>query len=272
MSEHHFCLSDTQLARFKPLLPNKLRGIPRVDDQRVISGIIHVLLNGLLWRDAPERYGPPKTLYNRFIRWSKAGVFDRIFAVLASGSDATHLKAHRTAASLLKKGIFPTVSDARKGELDSKLHTVCDRISRPLFVLLSKEQVSDYRGAASVLSAPPNAKALIAAKGYTSNWLHQALENLDIKPCIPSRTERRNPIQHDQKLYKQRNVTERMFGRLKDGRRITTRYGQCAHTFMSAICIAATVTFWLCSRTDQDNQKSHRRKHQVPAGPRHWTQ
>jgi transposase len=122
MSEHHFWVSDTQFARLKPLLPNKPRGVPRVDDRRVISGIIHVLRNGLMWRDAPERYGPPKTLYNRFIRWSKAGVFDRIFVALASGSnatdmvmiDATHLKAHRTAASLLKKGLFPAVSDARR--------------------------------------------------------------------------------------------------------------------------------------------------------------
>lgn len=122
MSEHHFWLSDAQFARLQPLLPNKPRGVPRVDDRRVISGIIHVLRNGLMWRDAPERYGPPKTLYNRFIRWSRAGVFNRIFAALASGSDATdtvmidatHLKAHRTAASLLKKGLFPAVSDARR--------------------------------------------------------------------------------------------------------------------------------------------------------------
>jgi putative transposase len=122
MSEHHFWLSDAQFARLEPLLPNKPRGVPRVDDRRVISGIIHVLRNGLMWRDAPERYGPPKTLYNRFIRWSRAGVFNRIFAALASGSDATdtvmidatHLKAHRTAASLLKKGLFPAVSDVRR--------------------------------------------------------------------------------------------------------------------------------------------------------------
>jgi transposase len=120
MSDHHFWLSDAQFARLGPLLPNKPRGVPRVDDRRVISGIIHVIKGGLRWRDAPAVYGPHKTLYNRFVRWSRAGVFDRIFAALAAGSDATdrvmidatHLKAHRTAASLLKKGLFPGVSDA----------------------------------------------------------------------------------------------------------------------------------------------------------------
>ena len=120
MADHHFWLSEEQFARLKPLLPTKTRGVKRVDDRRVISGIVHILRNGLRWRDAPPEYGPHKTLYNRFMRWSKAGVFDRIFEALAAEStaegtvmiDATHLKAHRTAASLLKKGVFRAVSGA----------------------------------------------------------------------------------------------------------------------------------------------------------------
>ena len=119
MSEHQFWLSEAQFARLRPLLPNKPRGVARVDDRRVISGIIHVIRNGCRWRDAPAVYGPHKTLYNRFVRWSAAGVFDRILAALAAEStttdtvmiDATHLKAHRTAASLLKKGAFRGASD-----------------------------------------------------------------------------------------------------------------------------------------------------------------
>ena len=120
MADHHFWLSEEQFARLKPLLPTKTRGVKRVDDRRVISGIVHVLRNGLRWRDAPPEYGPHKTLYNRLMRWSKAGVFNRIFEALAADStaegtviiDATHLKAHRTAASLLKKGAFRAVSGA----------------------------------------------------------------------------------------------------------------------------------------------------------------
>jgi transposase len=89
-----------------------------VDDRRIISGIIFVIRNGLRWRDAPAAYGPLKTIYNRFIRWSRLGVFNRIFAGLAAEGgkpdqlmiDATHLKALPTAASLLKKGLFPDVS------------------------------------------------------------------------------------------------------------------------------------------------------------------
>ncbi len=75
----------------------------------MISGIIHGLRNGLRWRDAPADDGPPKTICNRFVRWSRLGVFNRICQLMI---DATHLKAHRTAASLLKKGLFPDVSGA----------------------------------------------------------------------------------------------------------------------------------------------------------------
>ena len=114
-------LSKVQMCRIEPYFPLS-HGVPRVDDRRVISGIIFVIRNGLRWRDAPKDYGPHKTIYNRFVRWSRLGVFNRIFAALSAKGgkpnqlmiDATHLKAHRTAASLLKKGLFPDVSDAPK--------------------------------------------------------------------------------------------------------------------------------------------------------------
>ena len=68
MSKHFFWLSEAQFDRLRPLLPNKVRGVPRVDDRKVISGIIHVIRSALMWRDAPACYGPHKTLYNRFVQ------------------------------------------------------------------------------------------------------------------------------------------------------------------------------------------------------------
>jgi len=114
-----FLLSERQMARISPHFPLP-HGVPRVDDRRVVSGVACVIKHGLQWKDAPTGYGPHKTLYNRFIRWSRLGVFDKIFARLAGEGarperitiDATHLKAHRTAASLLKKGMFPVASGA----------------------------------------------------------------------------------------------------------------------------------------------------------------
>ena len=112
-----FLLSKSQMARISPQFPLS-HGIPRVDDRRVVSGIIYVIRNGLQWKDAPGAYGQHKTLYNRFVRWSRLGVFDQIFAALCDDAekpgqimiDATHLKAHRTAASLVQKGAFPAAS------------------------------------------------------------------------------------------------------------------------------------------------------------------
>jgi transposase len=112
-----FWLTDAQMERLKPYFPLS-HGVPRVDDRRVLSGIIFINRNGLRWRDAPAAYGPAKTLYNRWVRWSRMGVFARMLTELAAEGrergtlmiDATHLKAHRTASSLRGKKGAPSAS------------------------------------------------------------------------------------------------------------------------------------------------------------------
>ena len=103
MSE--FWLSEEQFERLRPLLPDKVRGVARVDDRRVISGIIHVVRSGGRWVNAPVCYGPRRTLYNRFVRWAANGIWQEIFVTLAAAGgppaevliDSTHMKAHRSA-------------------------------------------------------------------------------------------------------------------------------------------------------------------------------
>ena len=105
-----YWLTDEQMTRFQPYFP-KSHGKPRVDDRRVLSGIVFVIRNGLRWRDAPKDYGPHKTLYNRWKRWGAKGIFLQMMEGLAAASaepktvmiDATYLKAHRTASSLRVK-------------------------------------------------------------------------------------------------------------------------------------------------------------------------
>jgi transposase len=125
------------------------------------------------------------------------------------------------------------------------LHAVCDGHGRPLIMLLSEGQMSDFKGAALMLHALPKAKELLGDKGYDADWFRDALAKRHIAACIPSKSNRKIQIDHDRVLYRQRHKIENMFGRLKDWRRIHTRYDRCAHTFMSAICIAASVIFWL---------------------------
>jgi transposase len=105
--------------------------------------------------------------------------------------------------------------------------------------------MSDYKGAALLLDSLPPAKELLADRGYDSDWFREALTAKGIMPCIPPRKNRKYPPAYDKELYKQRHKVECMFGKLKDWRRIHTRYDRCAHTFFSAICIAASVKFYL---------------------------
>ena len=109
--------------------------------------------------------------------------------------------------------------------------------------------MSDHKGAALMLPALPPARELIGDRGYDSGWFRAALAARGIEPCIPSTRSRKAPLPYDKALYRQRHRIENTFGRLKDWRRIASRYDRCAHTFFSAICIAATVTFWLGSES-----------------------
>lgn len=112
-------------------------------------------------------------------------------------------------------------------------------------MLLSEGQMNDCKGAALMIEAFPKARTLLADRGYDADWFRAALAERGIATCIPSKINRKVPIPHDAALYRQRHKIENMFGKLKDWRRIHTRYDRCAHTFFSAICIAATVIFWL---------------------------
>ena len=129
--------------------------------------------------------------------------------------------------------------------MNTKLHAVTDAEGRPLRFFMTAGQVSDYTGAAALLGGLPKAEWLLADRGYDADWFRDALKDKGIKPCIPGRKSRAKPIKHDKRRYKRRNRIEIMFGRLKDWRRVATRYDRCPKVFLSAVALAATVMFWL---------------------------
>ena len=126
MAARLFMLSDDEWTRIEPYLPKGRRGAHRVDDRRVISGIIHMLRTGGRWRDCPAEYGPYTTIYNRFNRWSRQGVWEDVFYALSGSSgvihttavDSTHVKAHRSAAGA-KGG--PTIKPSDDLAADGRL-------------------------------------------------------------------------------------------------------------------------------------------------------
>jgi transposase len=132
-----------------------------------------------------------------------------------------------------------------KGGRNTKLHAVCDSKGRPLVLVLTPGNTHDCKVAQHCIEALPPSAELVADKGYDSRALREWLEARGTTPVIPPRSYRKVQYAYDRATYRQRNIIERMFCRLKDWRRIATRYDRCATTFFGAITLAAIVTFWL---------------------------
>jgi len=180
-----FWLTDEQMERLRPFFP-KSHDKPRVDDRRVLSGIIFVNRNGLRWRDAPREYDPHKTLYNRWKRWGDMGIFMRMMDGLSATKaepqtimiDATYLKAHLTDSSL-------------------------------------RSPISNYIEASALLDRLFMAQWLLADLGYDADWFRDALDEKGIRPCIQGKRSQGKQVKYDK-----RNRIEIRFGRLKDWRRV----------------------------------------------------
>jgi len=169
-------LSDSEWATIKPLLPNKPRGVRRVNDRRVLNGIFWVLRSGAPWRDLPVCYGPRTTCYNRFVRWRKAGVWDRIMDSLAAAHDAavqmidtSIVRVHQHAACIARNR---SQSMGRsRGGLTSKIHAVVDTNGLPVRLGLTAGESHDNRLALSLLSRLKSGSMLLADRGYDADWI-----------------------------------------------------------------------------------------------------
>ena len=128
---------------------------------------------------------------------------------------------------------------------NTKLHAISDMKCRPLALYITPGQRADIKGAVVLAGSLPPAQYLLADKAYDAGHFRGFLMNNKIEPVIPSTAARKAIIPHDEKRYEHRNVVERMFGRIKDWHRITTRYDKNAENFFSAICIAVLLCFWV---------------------------
>ena len=125
------------------------------------------------------------------------------------------------------------------------LQRLTDAMGRPIQLFLTAGNVSGYIGARALLPSLPAADWMLADRGYDADWFREGLKERSIEPCIPSRRNRKDIVLNDAKIYRSRHKIENMFGRLKDWRRVATRYDRCPTIFLSAIALAATVLFWL---------------------------
>ncbi|MFA7264415.1 MAG: IS5 family transposase [Caulobacter sp.] len=246
-----YWLDDEAWSKIEPHLPRGRRGAHRVDDRRVISGIVHMLQSGARWRDCPVEYGPYTTVYNRFNRWSRQGIWHDIFKALTGHSgiyssaaiDSTSVKAHRSAAGAKGGPSFQSIGRSRGGRT-TKIHGLVDDQGRPRVLLLSAGNTNDITMAQALVEAAGPFQKLLADRGYDADHLRKRLADRQAEAVIPTTTSRKRPIPYDTVAYRQRNTVERLWARLKDYRRVATRYDKLADNFLAGVLIAAIVSYW----------------------------
>jgi transposase len=132
-----------------------------------------------------------------------------------------------------------------KGGRNCKIHAVVDVFCRPWAFVLTPGNTADCVMAEDCVSLIPEINQLLADKGYDTDAIRAFLKKRGIKAVIPGKANRKKKIRHDKKAYRGRNVVERCFCRLKDFRRIATRYDKLAQNYLSALCFVATLTYWI---------------------------
>jgi transposase len=231
---------------FKPMLPNKSRGVPRVNDRRVLNGIFWILRSGAPWRDLPEAFGPYTTCYNRFVRWRRAGVWSRIINALAAANDAavqmidtSIVRVHQHGACIMRN---QRQSMGRsRGGLTSKIHAVVDGNGLPVRLALSPGEAHDVRLAGKLLSRLKPGSMLLADRGYDAD---RVTMKKGAWANIPPKSNRSNPICLSPYLYRARNRVERFFNRIKHCRRVATRYDRLAANYLAFVQLAS-IRLWL---------------------------
>ena len=248
---NEFWLNDRQWSAIEPLLPRNQSGARRVDDRRVISGILHVLKSGCRWCDCPPEYGPPTTIYNRFVRWAERGVWERLFRELAARGRSTEtqmidIDAHQGSPLGLgrKRGEQKQAIGRSRGGRNTKIHAIADAKGRLLSILLSGGEAHDCPPP-SASSVAPRRPGSSRRQGLRQRAAGRWLKDRGTRAVVPNKSNRKQPFSFDRKAYKQRHRIENAFCRLKDFRRIATRYDRLARNFLASVCLVAAIVWWI---------------------------
>jgi transposase len=236
-------------AAIRPMLPNKPRGVPRVNDRRVLNGIFWILRSGAPWRDLPLNFGPYTTCYNRFARWRRAGVWTKIMNALAGAHDAAVQMIDTSIVRVHQHGACITKNKRQsmgrsRGGLTSKIHALVDTNGLPIRLALSPGEAHDNRLAGKLLYRLQSGSMLLADRGYDADWIRDLTMKRGAWANIPPRSNRRDPICFSPHLYRARNRVERFFNRIKQCRRIATRYDKLAANFLAFVQLAS-IRLWL---------------------------
>ncbi|MDH1699660.1 IS5 family transposase [Acinetobacter johnsonii] len=243
-----YALRDDQWEQIKDLLPGRANtvGVTAKDNSPFVEAVLYRYRLGIPWRDLPERFGDFRVVHTRFSCWAKAGVWQKVFEVLAKNSDneyamldSTIVRAHQHSAGKKEQAIGRS-----KGGLSTKIHARTDALGNLTGFYLTAGQAHDLNGA-NVLLDLSLSQTWLMDKAYNSkDRVIDPIHKINGQIVMPSKSnviDQRDYVQH---LYKARHLIENFFTNLKQYRGIVTRYDKLAQNFLSAIYLAS-IMIWL---------------------------
>jgi transposase len=252
-SPGRFELRNDQWDRIEHLLPGRPGhvGANGHDNRKFVNAVLYRYRAGIPWRDLPAYYGDFRVIHKRHMRWSRKGVWEKVFKTLASDADnewaeidATIVRAHQHSAGGKKGAPEQEAIGRSAGGLSTKIHATTDALGNPTGFHLTPGQASDLDGA-DVLLPQVEADTVIGDKGYDAQErVIELLEKAGKTPVIPSKKNAKNPRDYDKYLYKARHLIENFFAKMKQYRAIATRYDKLSISFLGAIYLVAAA-IWL---------------------------
>ncbi len=243
-----YCLTKTQEEIIKPLLPApKSTGRPSLNPLIVFNAILWIMSSGAAWRDLPAHFGNWNSIYHKFRKWCADDVFENILQALVADTekyllvqiDSTFCKVHQHATGARKKYGNQAIGLSRGGKT-TKIHALVTENFQLIGLLLTGGNIHDSECATSLLSKVNlDGKTVLGDKAFCSTRIRDFIQARGGKVCIPDKINSRALHEFDRELYKARNVIERFFLRIKNHRRIATRYDKLALCFLNFVLLAS---------------------------------
>ena len=244
---YHKELTDVQWSRIKFLFeePKKV-GRPSLNSRTVLNGILWILKSGARWRDLPTEFGNWNSIYHKFRQWCECGLFERLLKLVnrkAADStlieiDSTFCKVHQSACSRFGAQAI----GVSRGGKNTKIHVIINERMQLLNVVLTGGHIHDSEPVFELFAGIKfEGKKVLADRAYSCDKVRSYLEKREAKVCIPDKANFRVKHTFDADLYKQRNIVERFFQRIKNYRRIATRYDKLSFCFLNFILLASSV-------------------------------
>jgi transposase len=249
---HRHEIANEHWERIEDFLPGQAGdpGVTAKDNRLFVNAILWIGKTGAPWRDLPERFGKSNSVWRRFDRWAAKGVWLRIFEALKDPDlewlilDSTVIRAHQHAAGAVKKGGADQALGRSRGGFGTKLHIAVDGLGNPVEFILTGGQEADINQGVALMEGH-DAKAVIADKSYDGDDFVAAIVASGAEPVIPPKKNRIFKREYDKDIYKERNLAERFINRIKQFRRVATRYDKMARNFLGFVHVAAIMVLLL---------------------------